>query len=170
MTAVETPASEAVPKKPGMIGKLLPVLTLVIGAVAGGAGAAIGLAAAGMIGGGGGGHGEAAAAPHGEPVQYVEVDNAFTSNLTDTGRYLQLRLSVSTTGGEEVAASIEKHKPALVSAVLAVLGELGEADVADRPAKDKLRARIKDAVNEVLKGKGEGASIDDVFFTSLVVQ
>ncbi len=171
MTAVETPAPEAVPKKPGLMAKLLPVLTLVIGAVAGGAGAAIGLAAAGMIGGGGGaGHGEAAAAAHGEPVQYVEVDNAFTSNLTDTGRYLQLRLSVSTTGGEEVATTIEKHKPALVSAVLAVLGELGEADVADRPAKDKLRARIKEAINEVLKGKGEGASIDDVFFTSLVVQ
>ncbi|KPF79494.1 hypothetical protein IP88_01850 [alpha proteobacterium AAP81b] len=150
--------------------RLLPVITLVLGAVAGGAGTGIGLAAAGLIGGGGGAAAPAAEHHAGEPVQYVEIDNAFTSNLTDTGRYLQLRLSVSTTGGEEVAAEIAKHKPALVSAVLAVLGDMAEADVADRAAKDKLRARLKEAINEALKAKGETGTIDEVFLTSLVVQ
>jgi flagellar basal body-associated protein FliL len=164
------PADAAAPaaKKPGLLVRLLPMVTLVIGAVAGGAGAAIGLVAAGGLGGGGGAAAPAHHPP--EPVQYVEIDNAFTSNLVDTGRYLQLRLSVSTTGGEEVVAEIEKHKPALVSAVLAVLGDLSEADVADRAAKDKLRGRLRTAVNEVLKAKGEGATIEDVFLTSLVVQ
>lgn len=104
------------------------------------------------------------------PVVYVELDNAFTSNLADTGRYLQLRIAVSSTGGTPVTAALTQHKLAIVSAVLAVLGEAGEADVADRAAKTKLRASIRNAINDVLSRKAHVGGIDEVFFTSLVVQ
>lgn len=151
----------------GGLKALLTPLAFVAGAAAGGFGAAVGVTMYG--GGGGGGHAAAPEAAH-EPVEYVDVDNAFTSNLVDTGRYLQLRLSVSTTGGEEVVAALGTHKPALVSTVLSVLGELAEADVADRQAKDKLRARLKAAINDALHAKGVPGGIEEVFFTSLVVQ
>ncbi|MFZ4689120.1 MAG: flagellar basal body-associated FliL family protein [Polymorphobacter sp.] len=49
-------------------------------------------------------------------------------------------------------------------------GELAEADVADRPAKDKLRGKLKAAINDVLRSKGVTGDVEDVFFTSLVVQ
>ncbi|MGI4880047.1 MAG: flagellar basal body-associated FliL family protein [Janthinobacterium lividum] len=104
------------------------------------------------------------------PIEYVELDNAFTSNLADTGRYLQLRIAVSNTGGPPVAAALVQHKPAIVSAVLAVLGEVGEADVADRAAKAKLRATIRTAINDVLSHNAHVGGVDEVFFTSLVVQ
>ncbi|MFZ4689567.1 MAG: flagellar basal body-associated FliL family protein [Polymorphobacter sp.] len=106
----------------GMVKSLLAVLVIIIGAAAGGFGGVVGAAKLGLVGGGGGGHAVPAPAPHG-PVEYVEIDNAFTSNLVDTGRYLQLRISVSTTGGADVVAAIQQHKPALISMVLAVLGE-----------------------------------------------
>jgi flagellar basal body-associated protein FliL len=54
--------------------------------------------------------------------------------------------------------------------VLAVLGELSEADVGDRSSKDKLRARLKIAINDVLAARGVPGTVDEVFFTSLVVQ
>lgn len=150
---------------------LVPLVTLVVGAVAGAAGGAIGVVASGLFADGKAEGGHVAAPEHPTaPVTYVEIDNAFTANLTDTGRYLQMRISVSTLGGEEVAATIEKHKPAIISAVLAVLGELAEADVADRVAKDRLRGRLKDAVNATLKERGEAARVEDVFLLSLVVQ
>ena len=104
------------------------------------------------------------------PVDYVELDNAFTSNLADTGRYLQLRIAVSTAGGLPVTAALTQHKLAIVSAVLAVLGEVGEADVADRAAKTKLRASVRAAINDVLQRKAHITGVDEVFFTSLVVQ
>ncbi len=152
----------------GLVKLLVVPLVFVAGAAAGGFGAAIGAAQLGL---GGGAAAPATAAPRAhEPVQYVEIDNAFTSNLTDTGRYLQVRLSVSTTGGAEVVAAITRHKPALISTVLSVLGELGEADVADRIAKDRLRVRLKAAINDALRAKGEPNGIDEVFFTSLVIQ
>ena len=162
--------SDAKPAKAkgGMMGKLLPLLAFVAGAGAGGAGAAIAVLQFAPKGGG-----EAhapAAPPPPAPVEYLELDNAFTSNLVDTGRYLQVRLSLSTFGGPAAVAAIEKHKPAVVSAVLAVLGDLGEADIADQAAKEKLRAKLKEAVNAALKGRGEPFTVEEVFFISLVVQ
>lgn len=156
------------PKKAGggMMRVLMIVLAFVAGAGAGGFGVVMAVSQLGL--GGGKAHAEAEVAV--APVQYVEIDNAFTSNLVDTGRYLQLRISVSTKNGEPVVAAIEQHKPALISTVLSVLGELSEIDVADRQAKDKLRVRLKAAINQALAAKGVAGGIDEVFFTSLVVQ
>jgi len=103
-------------------------------------------------------------------LDYVELDNAFTSNLVDTGRYLQLRIAVSTTGGPIVMAALTKHKLAIVSAVLAVLGDMGESDIADHAAKDKLRVHVRTAINDVLRRKAGIDGVDEVYFTTLVVQ
>lgn len=164
----ETAGKPAKAKGGGLMRAVFVVLAFVAGSAAGGFGAVIG---AGKIGIPLGEHKPAAPeAAAKQPVEYVEIDNAFTSNLVDTGRYLQVRLSVSTTGGADVVAAIGKHKPALISAVLSVLGELSEVDVADRPSKDKLRARLKAAINDTLSAKGVPLGIDEVFYTSLVVQ
>jgi flagellar FliL protein len=166
-TATDDAAAPPKPKKSGGIMRVVMILlAFVAGAGAGGFGVVMAVSQLGL-GGGGASHAAPVAV---EPVQYVEIDNAFTSNLTDTGRYLQLRISVSTKNGEPVVAAIEAHKPALISTVLSVLGELSEIDVADRPAKDKLRARLKAAINQALAAKGVAGGIDEVFFTSLVVQ
>ena len=103
-------------------------------------------------------------------LDYVELENAFTSNLVDTGRYLQLKIAVSTTGGPPVIAALATHRLAVVSAVLAVLGDLGESDIADRAAKDKLRRTVRTAINDVLRRKANVDGVDEVYFTSLVVQ
>ncbi len=178
MSTAPPTAADAKPEKAakpgrkggGIMKMLLIVLAFVGGAAAGGFGAVIGVSRLGLAGGGG--HAEAAkpAAEAVSPVEYVEIDQAFTSNLIDTGRYLQIRISVSTQGGPAVIGAMGKHKPALVSAILSVLGEMGEADVADRAAKDRLRDRLKDTINATLKENGVVGRIDAVFFTSLVVQ
>ncbi len=165
-TAAADTLAKPAKAKGGLVKVLLIPLAFVAGAAAGGFGAVIGVGKLGVSGG----RETAKAAPPASPVEYVEIDNAFTSNLVDTGRYLQIRLSVSTTGGPEVVAAIARHKPALVSTVLSVLGELGEDDVANRPAKDKLRIKLKAAINETLRQRGVVPGIDDVFFTSMVVQ
>ncbi len=151
------PDAEKPKKKSGMLGKILMPLALFV------------FAGAGAAGGGHGGAADHAAVPEG-PLEYVEMENAFTANLKDTGRYLQVKLSLSTYGGAEAVASIGKHKPALVSAVLATLGDCTEADIADHKAKDGLRARLKDTINAALKGRGEPGQVEEVFFTSLVAQ
>ncbi len=161
------------PPKPAKAKKSLAgvfmIIAAFVGAAAGAGGAIVAIAKLqpGLLGA------KAASAPAAaaaQPVDYVELDNAFTSNLADTGRYLQLRIAVSNTGGPPVTAAIAQHKLAIVSAVLAVLGEAREADVADRAAKAKLRGTIRAAINDVLEHKAHVAGIDEVFFTTLVVQ
>lgn len=164
-----TPAmpAPATPKVRKPLGPLVLLLAAVVGGALGGGGAVVGSS---LLGVGGGGHAAEPAAASAHPIEYVELDNAFTSNLVDTGRYLQLRIAVSTTGGLPVTAALTQHKLAIVSAVLGVLGEMGEADVANRAAKDRLRGAVRTAINTVLKRKAAVAGIDEVFFTSLVVQ
>ena len=158
-----------VKKARGLAGSVAIIIGFAAGAAAGGAGAAIGLmkfappAAAARP----------APAEHDEAktaTEYIEIDNAFTSNLIDTGRYLQIRIAVATEGGPPVAAAIVKHKPAIISAVLAALGELGEADIAGRVAKDRLRGRVRVAINDVLSRKAGLSGVSEVFIVSLVVQ
>lgn len=158
------------PKK-NIMGKLLPMLAFVAGAGAGGAGAGIAVIkfAAPAADHGGAAHAEAPPAPAG-PLEYVEIENAFTSNLADSGRYLQVKLSVSTFGGADAVAAVGKHKPAIISAVLAALGEARDADIESAKAKAQLAARLKETINNTLKSKGEPGTIEEVFFTSLVVQ
>lgn len=159
------------PKRKALPALLVPLLACVLGAAAGGGGAAIAvLKFAPGLGLGGGGHAPAAAAAPAGPLEYVPIENAFTSNLADSGRYLQVKISLSTYGGAGAVAAIGKHQPALVSAVLAALGEVKENDIESARAKDGLRERLKSVINATLKSRGEPGGVEEVFFTSLVVQ
>jgi len=159
--------------KSNLVKTLLLVVGFVLAAGAAGLGAAVGVIKFGgkMLGAPAA---QGASAPEPPkpalPVEYVEIDTPFTTNLVDTGRYLQLRLSVSTLAGKPVVDAISLHKPALVSAVLAVLGDLGEADLASRQTKDGLRLKLKDVINQTLRDRGVPGTIDEVFFVSLVIQ
>jgi flagellar FliL protein len=160
-------------KGKGLGAMVVPLLAFLAGAGAGGAGAVIAaLQFGGQLGLPAPGHAPAAApsaVPDG-PLEYLELDNAFTSNLADSGRYLQVKISLSTFGGADAVAVIEKHKPAIVSAVLAALGETRETEIGNAQGKDGLRERLKTEINKALKAKGEPGSVEEVFFTSLVVQ
>jgi flagellar FliL protein len=163
--------------KSGMGRTLLLTLGFVLAAAAAGLGATVGVLKFGgpmlapMLGTGHGGGGQpAAAAAVAMPVEYVEIDTAFTTNLVDTGRYLQVRLSVSTLNGKPVVDAMALHKPAIVSAILAVLGDLGEADISSREAKDALRLKLKDIINGVLRQRGVVGTVDEVLFVSMVIQ
>ena len=159
--------------KSGLAKTLLLVIGFVMAAGAAGLGAAVGVIKFGgqmlAVPVAQGAAAEAAPKPA-LPVEYIEIDSPFTTNLVDTGRYLQVRLSVSTLAGKPVVEAIALHKPALVSAVLAVLGELGENDVTSRDTKDALRRKLKDVINQTLRDRGVAGTIDEVFFVSLVIQ
>lgn len=167
----DAPVDVPTPAKPksGLLKTLLLVFGFVLAAGAAGLGATVGML---KFGGGMLGAPAPSEAPPKPalPVEYVELDTPFTSNLVDTGRYLQLRISVSTLAGKPVVDAIALHKPALVSAVLAVLGDLGEADVGSRETKDQLRQKLKDVINQTLRDRGVPGTVDEVFIVSLVIQ
>jgi flagellar FliL protein len=161
--AVEAPA-EAPPKK-GLFGRLLvPILMLVGGAAAGAAGAVfmptlIPMPAA-----------DKAPEPEVAPLQYVEIPTPFTANLKDTGRFVQVKIAISTQGGQPVVDAVERHQVAIVSEVLGVLTDTAEEELATTAGREALTRRMRLGINDVLQRKSGLAGVDDVFLTSFILQ
>jgi flagellar basal body-associated protein FliL len=157
--------AEAPPPKKGLLARLvLPLLMLVGGAAAGAAGAVLVPTLLPKEGP------ENPPAPKIAPLEYVEIDNSFTANLHDSGRFLQVRIAVSTQGGATVVEAVDRHKVAIIAAVLGVLSETGEADIAAPGGREALTRKMRIAVNDVLQRKSGIAGVDEVFLVSFVLQ
>lgn len=161
--AVSQAAAEA--PGPGLLKRLmLPLLFVAAGAAAGVAGAVFAPALLPQSGP------EKPPAPKVAPLEYVEIDNSFTANLKDTGRFVQVKIAVSTQGGAPVVEAVKRHNVAIVSAVLAVLADTNEGELTEAGGRDALARRMRIAINDVLQRKSGIAGVDDVFITSFVLQ
>lgn len=161
--AAEAPA-EAPPKK-GLLARLLvPLLMLVSGAAAGAAGAVFMPTLIPMP------EAETPPAPEVAPLQYVEIPTPFTANLKDTGRFVQVKIAISTQGGQPVVEAVERHRVAIVAEVLGVLTDTSEEQLATAAGREALARRMRLGINDVLQRKSGIAGVDDVFLTSFILQ
>jgi flagellar FliL protein len=184
--------TEAAPKPKKKKGKLVRLLAVgvVLGGVGGGAFYAAG---AGLIPGMGGGHavdpnrpqlvprdgvtpsnfamkGERPAEPGQFKASYYPLKDAFTSNLRGTEGFVQVGLGVSTYYDDRVLQNVALHEMAVRSAVLLTLADQDPVRIATADGKAELKTKLTAAVNDVLKAKAGFGGIDDVYFTSFVMQ
>lgn len=184
-------ATEAAPKKKKK-GKLLIIVIGVLVVAGGGAGA--GLYASQSIGGG---HKEEAEDEHKPKLvpredvdeevamrtvkgkdfdrtkfkaTYYPLKDSFTANLSDGESFIQAGMGVATYYDEKVTKAVETHEMAIRSAILMTLSEEDPMEVSEPAGKDALRKKLRDSVNQVLESKEGFGGIDDVYFTSFVVQ
>ena len=184
----------AAPKKGGK----KKLILIVVGALlVGGGGVAGGMFAAGL--GGGAAHAgehvdpeapklvvreheEARAADEAKPVgsfapdpkvykpSYYTMEQNFTSNLRDTDGIVQMALGVSTFYDSKVTDAVKDNEMPIRSAALDVLASQ-DAFVLETPdGKTRLRAQLRDAINKVLVDKTGYGGIDNVYFTSFIIQ
>jgi flagellar FliL protein len=66
--------------------------------------------------------------------------------------------------------NVKKHEFALRSAMLDVMRQTTEADVTKPDFRKDLAAKLKDVLNELLEKFEDFGGIEDVFFTSFVMQ
>jgi flagellar FliL protein len=104
-----------------------------------------------------------------KPTYYPLKDN-FTSNLRDSESFIQIGLGVSTYYDERVLKNLQTHEMAMRSAVLMTLADQDGLSLMTPKGKDELKGRLKTAINDVLKTKEGFGGIDDVYFTSFVMQ
>lgn len=101
---------------------------------------------------------------------YYPMETPFTSNLRDTDGYLQLGLGVSTYYDQKVVDHLKDSDMPVRSAVLEVLAQQS-AEVLNTPAgKLALRKELKLAINRVLQEREGFGGVDDVYFTSFIIQ
>jgi flagellar protein FliL len=188
MSETETPA-----KKPGKKKKILVIGAALIVVLGGGVGA--GLYATGAMAGDAAqidpnlpqlvlreGVDESVAAKYFSPTgdkspdptkfvaSYYPLGEQFTVNLNDSEGFMQVGVGFSTYYDQRVLDNVKLHEMAVRSAVLMTLSQQGMMNVTTAEGKKTLKQDLKKAVNEALKAREGFGGIDQVYFTSFVVQ
>ena len=101
---------------------------------------------------------------------YYEFPGNFTTNLKGSKKFLQISVGVSTQYDDTVMANVESHQLAMRSEILAIMSEFTPDDIAGREGKDILADALKDGINGVLEKLEGFGGVEDVHFTSFVLQ
>jgi len=101
---------------------------------------------------------------------YHEFAGTFTTNLDGSRKMLQLGIGVSTQYDDKVMMNVESHQLALRSVILGVISNFSEEDVKGSAGREMLAVSIRDAINGKLEALENFGGIEEVHFTSFVLQ
>ena len=108
-----------------------------------------------------------------EPALYAPLDPPFVVSFAEKGgdtRFVQLTLQAMARNEKSIDA-IKTHAPAIRNAFLFVISGHKVEDLETLEGKEKLRAEMLKSANEVMeKNTGKADSIEELYFTSLVIQ
>jgi flagellar FliL protein len=199
MSSAAAPAAEA-PKKGKMKGIMMMLVMMIVfvgagvgaGLYAAGAGLVGGHEKAveedpnapklvAKDGGEDGSHGEKLTLPAGietetspDPTKYkasyFTFEQPFTANLRDSDGFTQIGLGASTFYDQKVLDNLKENEMPIRSAILMTMSQQDSFTISTPEGKLKLQKELKDAINEVLKHRTGFGGIDNVYFTSMVVQ
>jgi flagellar FliL protein len=105
------------------------------------------------------------------PPTYIDLDPPFTVTLgaSDDPKFLQTKISV-TTRNPEVQKIVEANMPAVRNSLVMLLSSQNPDELRTREGKEKLRAQASQAIQEIVKKYSGKTGIDDVLFTSFLMQ
>ncbi len=125
----------------------------------------------------GGGNSEEASITEEEQVvekgdpSYIDLKPAFTVNLDpeDSVGFLQIAIQVLT-HSDDVAAAIEKHKPLIRNNLVTLFSQQKSINLRAPEGKEALQKDTLALVQKVIDEQGGGGEVDNIFFTSFVMQ
>ena len=101
---------------------------------------------------------------------YYEFPGSFTTNLMNSRKFLQISVGVSTQYDDRVMANVEAHQLALRSEILGTMSEFTEESIQGKAGRQSLAVSLQDAINSKLEVLENFGGIDEVHFTSFVLQ
>jgi flagellar FliL protein len=101
---------------------------------------------------------------------YHEVEREFLANLTQSRKVMQIQLALMTRYDKRVFDNFRKHEFALRSVTLDVMRQTQEADIAKPDFRVRLAEQIREAINAKLEEFEDFGGIEEVFFTTFVIQ
>lgn len=112
-----------------------------------------------------------AAAPK-APAIYVEFQPPFVVNFDAKGvmRFLQVSIQVMTRD-HETSEMIKLHDPRIRNNMLLLLGSQTLDTISTMEAKEELRKKALETIAKIVEDEGgEGKKVEDLYFTSFVMQ
>jgi len=106
------------------------------------------------------------------PAIYVEFQPPFVVNFDAKGvmRFLQVSMQVMTRD-HETSELIKLHDPKIRNNMLLLLGSQTLDTISTMEAKEELRKKALETIAKIVEDEGgEGKKVEDLFFTSFVMQ
>lgn len=106
-----------------------------------------------------------------QPPIYFSVDPAFVTNLSGTGgrRFIQVSMQLMARDPAVIAA-VERHEPVVRNDLNMLFSGQTLESVDTTEGKEQLRRESREAIVRILRSNDEPAELEDVFFTSFIVQ
>jgi flagellar FliL protein len=101
---------------------------------------------------------------------YHEFAGTFTTNLAGSRKMLQVGIGVSTQYDDTVMVNVDSHQLALRSIILGVISDFSEEQVRGGEGRELLADALRDAINAKLEELENFGGVEDVHFTSFVLQ
>lgn len=101
---------------------------------------------------------------------YFQIDKELMTNITGSKKVMVVQLAVMTHYDTRVFDNIKKHEFALRSAMLDVMRQSTEAEVSKPDYRKELALKLKDVMNAMLEEYEDFGGIEEVMFTSFVMQ
>lgn len=141
-----------------------------------------------------GGHGEPAAGGHGDKkaeggkeggppklnkkspdsprfeYTYSQLEREFLVNLTGSRKVMSVQIALMTRYDERVVENVKKHEFALRSVVMDAMRMTTEADLGKPDFRKDLAIKIRDAMNTLLEKYEDFGGVEEIYFTSFIVQ
>ncbi len=103
-------------------------------------------------------------------TSYYAFADTLTTNLKGSRRFLQVGIGISTQYDAAVLTNVDKHLMALRSDMLAVISGFGEEDITGEDGRHRLATALMAAINARLEQLEGFGGVEDLFFSSFVLQ
>jgi flagellar FliL protein len=105
------------------------------------------------------------------PLNYVPMDPPFVVNFNaDTDiRFLQITVEVGTRN-PDVVELVKEHRPAIRNSLVMLFGNQDPYTLNTREGKEKLRSDTLAEIQKVMEEETGDTAVENVFFTSFVMQ
>ena len=101
---------------------------------------------------------------------YHQLKKDFLSNLMSSKKVMSIQIAIMTRYDDRVFENVDKHEAALRSVVLGLMRQTTDVDLVKPEFRKNLAIKIRDAMNSLLEKLEDFGGIEEVFFTSFVVQ
>ncbi len=101
---------------------------------------------------------------------YNQLEREFLVNLAGSRKVMSVQIAVMTRYDDRVVENIKKHEFALRSVVMDAMRMTSEADLAKPDFRKDLAIKIRDAMNTLLEKYEDFGGIEEIYFTSFIVQ
>lgn len=101
---------------------------------------------------------------------YSQLEREFLVNLAGSRKVMSVQIALMTRYDERVVENVKKHEFALRSVVMDSMRMTSEADLAKPDFRKDLAIKIRDAMNNLLEKYEDFGGIEEIYFTSFIVQ